>query len=72
MVTRIYFKRTMENTPVIVLISMYRDGSSFEDTFAVSEELYDQWVPDTNHFPGESLSEGVVYDKPIIPNMKAS
>lgn len=75
MITKIWFKRTAQNVPVVCLEHKHHDNLRrppvFTDVFQVSEELYDQWVPDTNHFPGESLSEGVVYDKPLVPNLKA-
>lgn len=75
MITRIWFKRTAKNVPVVCLEHTPHDndsnGPTHTDVFMVSEELYDQWVPDTQHFPGESLSEGVVYDKPLKENLKA-
>ena len=70
MITKIWFKRTEQNEPIICLASDAPEGVVAIDTFLITEELYDQWVPDTNHFPGESLSEGIEYDKPLIPNLK--
>jgi hypothetical protein len=71
MITKIWFHRTAENIPAITLFTEGPDGA-FSDIFELTEECYDIWVPDTNHFPGENLNEGVVYDKPLIPNLRAS
>ncbi len=71
MISKIWFYRTADNKPFIMLASVF-EGMEHKQSFEITEELYDNWVPDTNHFPGESLSEGVVYDKPLIPNLKAS
>lgn len=68
MIGKVFFKRDEFNQPVICLAS---DDGSLSVTYLITEELYDKWVPDTNHLPGESLSEGVVYDKPLKANLKA-
>lgn len=70
MVTKIWFHRTSRNAPMITLFTEYSDGSVGPQAFEVSEEVYDNWVPDTNHYPGENLKEGIVYDKPLVPNLK--
>jgi hypothetical protein len=68
-----WFKRDEFNQPILCTEFALDEDSPIAGTTStlVSEEVYDTWVPDTNHFPGESLSEGVVYDKPLIPNLKA-
>ncbi len=62
MITKVWFHRTTENKPAISLFSSDSIGESVL-TSEVSEEVYDNWVPDTNHFPGENIKEGVIYDK---------
>lgn len=47
MITKIWFKRTEQNEPVICLASDAPEGVVQIDTFLITEELYDQWVPDT-------------------------
>lgn len=69
MIVRIWFCRDEDNRPLLKTEERLGSESAIL-THLVSEELYDQWVPDTNYFPGESLSEGVEYDKPLIPNLK--
>lgn len=68
-----WLKRDEFNQPILVTEIAEKHGAPAITSTAtlVSEELYDQWVPDTNHYPGESLSEGVVYDKPLKENLKA-
>lgn len=68
-----WLKRDEFNQPILVTEIAENHGAPVIATNStlVSEELYDQWVPDTQHFPGESLSEGVIYDKPLKANLKA-
>lgn len=70
MISKIWFERTAENEPSLVLFNRVSDNLSTKVSYLISEECYDFWVPDTNHFPGENVKEGVVYDKPLAVNLK--
>lgn len=74
MITRMWFKRDEFNQPILCTEVALESGSPVVSTTStlLSEEVYDHWVPDTNHFPGESLSEGITWEKPLILNLKAS
>jgi hypothetical protein len=71
MITKIWFHRTTPgNAPGITLFVTNQDGTTGVLSFDVSEEVYDTWVPDTNHIPGENLNEGIIWEKPLVPDLK--
>jgi hypothetical protein len=67
-ITQIWFARSYDNRPQLRMRSVEGGVMSYD----IAEELYDQWVPDTNHLHGESLSEGISWEKPLVPNLKTS
>jgi hypothetical protein len=66
-ITKIFFRRTQtDNKPTVTLVS--DDGSL--KIFNISEAEYDFYVPETNHFHGENLREGITWEKPFSANLK--
>jgi hypothetical protein len=64
---------TVTGQPGITLFFENEDGEKVSRCFRLSEEEYCRWVPDTNgpSFVGENRSAGIVFDKSLIPNLKA-
>jgi hypothetical protein len=71
-VSKISFSRDQLNRPIMTLFTERADGRIRKRICFLTEELYDQWVPDTNHFHGENIAEGIVWEKTSIPNLKVT
>ena len=72
-VTRFWLVRDkVTGRPGIMLFFENTDNEKKARCFEMTEECYCSWVPDTNgpSYVGENLRRGVVYDKPLIPNLK--
>lgn len=77
MITKVRFVRDENGRPQLVLFmkryNRIKGHFITQDPFDISEAAYKEWVPDTNRgFPGENRKDGVVYDKPLKANLKAS
>lgn len=67
MINKIFFRRTQtDNKPTITLMS---DDGSIKTLF-ITESEYDFYVEDTDHLHGESLRDGIRWEKPLSANLK--
>jgi hypothetical protein len=73
MITKIRFVRNQKGNPTVELVyDTYVPDQIWK--LDLTEEAYTEWVPDTNGpgYKGENLKDGIMWDVPVIPNLKAT